>query len=760
MERRLFKTMPFRAKLTLLVTTAAVLALVMVGTAVVAAQYVLMRDRILNEVTMLAEISAQDSAAAIDFDLVDRATEVLESLRADPNVVSAGTYRIDGPYLDVVRPIVRMGEPLGSVFVRYDVGRSLYRYLAWQTLIVFGAVALSLLATLFLTRGLQRASVGTILHLSDTAQHISRDKDYARRADVRTRDELGELTDAFNEMLSEIQVRDAALQAHRDELEQRIRARTADLERAQAQAQLANRAKSEFLANMSHEIRSPMTAILGYAELLYREGDVTDAPPERVEALDTIMRNGRHLLTIINDILDLSKLEAGKMTVDPAACSPGRLLNDVVDLMHVRASVKGLALDVEYETPIPQRVVTDATRFRQILVNLVGNAIKFTESGRVLVTARMDGTADGGPRLSVDVTDSGIGIGDEELRTLFEPFTQADSSTSRRFGGTGLGLTISRRYARLLGGDVAARSTPGAGSTFTVSIATGPLDDVAMIDAPAQAGVSGERTDDEEASRRIEEVEPLEGTRILLAEDTPDNQRLIGHHLRKGSASVEIVADGRSAVERAMESEASGRPFDIILMDMQMPVMDGCEATMELRQRGFERPIVALTANAMRGDRERCLEAGMNDYVAKPIHVPQLFSAIRRAVEGREPAPPATAVAATTAENVALDVDALLARYSGDRAILTELIDLFLTDAAQRRRELLAALEAGDMTAIARVAHALKGSVGNFCATAAQRAAHRVETLVAEGDLAAVPGAVADLERELARLEPRLEDLR
>ncbi|MDZ7620490.1 MAG: ATP-binding protein, partial [Patescibacteria group bacterium] len=376
----------------------------------------------------------------------------------------------------------------------------------------------------------------------------------------------------------------------------------------------ATRAKSEFLANMSHEIRTPMTAILGFAELLLSAPDIHEAPPERLDAIRTIQRNGEYLLGLINDILDLSKIEAGKCDIELAACSPVQMLAEVVSLMRIRADAKGIPLQLEYEGPIPETIHTDPLRFRQVLVNLVGNAVKFTETGSVRIAAGLRRRLGEVTQLQVDVIDSGIGMTDEQMAGLFKPFSQADSSTTRRYGGTGLGLTISKRLAQMLGGDIAVHSRPGKGSRFTVTVETGNLDRVRLLENPREAVVGAPRS----APGKDAAAVHLHG-RILLAEDGPDNQRLIAFVLRKAGAEVAVVENGQMALDEAMTAWERGEPFDLILMDMQMPVMDGYEATYRLRTAEYPGTIVALTAHAMTGDDVKCRAAGCDGYLTKPI---------------------------------------------------------------------------------------------------------------------------------------------
>ena len=422
------------------------------------------------------------------------------------------------------------------------------------------------------------------------------------------------------------------LQSYAEAL-QAANARLAELNRMAERAVLA---KGEFLANMSHEIRTPMTAILGYADLL--ADSVTQ--PEQRESVQVIRRNGDHLLAIINDILDLSKIEAGKLAIEPVECSPVSVLVDVISLMRVRAKAKGLSLNLEYEGDIPQTVRTDPTRLRQILINLVGNAVKFTQTGGVRLVVSLEDPQNLVPRLRCDIIDTGIGIDPQHFAELFQPFHQVDNSHSRSFGGTGLGLAISKRLAQVLGGDIVVHSRPGAGSTFSLRIAVGSLKHVPLIRP------SSEVVADPVAPAQGDPV-PLRGCRILLAEDGPDNQRLVSFLLRRAGAEVDIAENGRQAVEMALATfpgwgqrySDPRTPYDLVLMDMQMPIMDGYAATRRLRREGYTRPILALTAHAMKGDREKCLAAGCTAYLTKPIDHAALVQAILEHIRPQPAAP-------------------------------------------------------------------------------------------------------------------------
>ena len=380
--------------------------------------------------------------------------------------------------------------------------------------------------------------------------------------------------------------------------------RNGELEEARAAAVHATRVKTEFLANMSHEIRTPLTAIIGYADLL-AEDDADPAAHRSI--LRTVRGSGEHLLALVSEILDLSKIESGHAETDRVPMDVRGCVRDAVDSLRGQVDRKSLDLDLVIDEGIEDAVSLDPLRFRQIVVNLLGNAIKFTAEGRITVELRM---ADGEDRIRLLVTDTGIGMTELETSRIFEPFQQADGSTTRRFGGTGLGLTISRRLCEMLGGGLSVRSRPGAGSTFTATVWAPP------------------------AGHRLEGRTPTTiptGLRVLLAEDGPDNRRLITHLLGRMGARVHAVEDGAAAVSAVMDS--AREPFDVIVMDMQMPVLDGYEASRRIRNAGLTVPILALTANAMPGDRKTCLEAGCDDYLPKPVRRDDLARTLAGLVE-------------------------------------------------------------------------------------------------------------------------------
>jgi len=394
-----------------------------------------------------------------------------------------------------------------------------------------------------------------------------------------------------------------------------------ELRKAMESADAANRTKSEFLANMSHEIRTPMNAILGFTDVL-RRGFATD-DKTRKHYLDTIHSSGKHLLELINDILDLSKIEAGRLEIERKTCSPCELISELVTMFTVPAEKRGISLEFTTAGPVPETILTDPTRLRQIVANLVGNAIKFTETGGVKIVIRLLANSEK-PQLAIDVIDSGIGISPEGLGKIFNPFVQADSSVTRRFGGTGLGLTISRRFAVALGGELTVASALGRGSTFTVTLDTGPLDGIRLLDAP-EARTSSARS----GSRTAKDLPKLPPARVLVADDGEENRQLITVILTRAGVQVKNADNGEVAVRMA-----TSQPFDLILMDMQMPVLDGYAATTRLRQQGLTIPIVALTANAMKGDEEKCRAAGCSAFVAKPVDIDELMRCLAEQLQG------------------------------------------------------------------------------------------------------------------------------
>ena len=579
-----------------------------------------------------AEARDAGGATLASFHRTPKAASFFERL----GPLGAGRVRhtVDGA-LVVVEPIRRPGdrEAVGTLRYAFDPA-GLRAGLLAGLLECVGAGVVAWTAAMLLAWKLAGNLVGPVAELNAVAQRVRDGNDYRIRAVQYGDDELGELTVTFNGMLARVEAADEELQKGRRRLEARVKGATAELREALEAARAASVAKSHFLANMSHEIRTPMTAILGYSHMLQ---DPNQTDEERLDCVQTVHRNGNHLLGIVNDILDVSKIEAGAMTVERLDTPLIQLIADVASVTRIQAVSKGIGFQVAFDGPVPDRVVTDPTRFRQVLINLVGNAVKFTQTGGVEVRTRFEpDPSDGAGRLFLTVRDTGIGMSPEQLDRLFTAFTQADESTSRRFGGSGLGLVIAKQLAVMLGGDVSVRSQPGVGSCFEVGYAVelpagavlleGVTEaEVQACEAPAPtpgfAPAPGGGT--EAAPAR-----PAAGVRVLLCEDGEDNRRFIGRFLERAGAQVTFAENGAIGLDAVEEAGRRGEPFDLVLMDMQMPVLDGYTATRKLRLRGHTGRVVALTAHAMADDRAKCLEAGCDDYLTKPIQHEKLLAEV------------------------------------------------------------------------------------------------------------------------------------
>ena len=525
-----------------------------------------------------------------------------------------------------------------------------------------------------------------------------------------------------------------------------------ELRLARDAAEEANHAKTSFLSNMSHEIRTPMTAILGFTEVLKRGTGSSDEHWQK--HLNTISSSGKHLLELINDVLDLSKVESGALEIESIECKPYMVAHDVVQVLNVRAEEKSIGLDIVVPEALPEHIISDSSRLRQIITNLVGNAIKFTEQGGVQIILRTEHQADKS-MLAIDVVDSGIGMNEKQLGAIFKPFVQADSSITRRFGGTGLGLAISKKLAGALGGDITVTSEMNVGTTFTAKIETGSIEEISLLSP-------------DEIKRRMSESDDTNSTmqwvfppsRILVIDDAAENRELITLVLSDLGIESETAENGAIGVQMAQEQQ-----YDIIMSDIQMPVMDGYETAKTLRANGTKQPIIALTANAMKGYEERILSSGFSHYMTKPIDLDALTRLLGELLGGESTvvpaANPATALPAANTPPVTVvdeprvpnDATPIYSRMGGSET-LGHVVEKFIEKLQQQLPKIEEAYTAGNYAELASLAHWLKGSGGTVGFDALFEPAKSLEVFAGTADNENIAANIAQIKALTARLRP------